>query len=190
MPSYRWLAALALLLPSAGHTSARADRTAVLLPPVASACISSPFGPRILPNRPLAGTYHYGVDMPAPTGEAVRAAAAGTVIRIQHHGAGGLEVLVQHDGFVGVYSHLGMAEPLLSEGRTTVTAGEKIGVVGLTGVTYGPHLYFEMLMAGRPADPAPYLRLSLCNGGVHRSRVDMLGADGKIPPTRHYAGID
>ena len=77
MPSRRWLAIVALLLPCAAHATTCRSRSATLLSPVASACISSPFGPRVLPNRPLAGTYHYGVDMPAPAGEAVRAAAPG-----------------------------------------------------------------------------------------------------------------
>src|SRR4051794_30509643 len=54
-----------------------------LLPPVSSPCISSPFGPRILPNRPQAGTYHYGVDLPAPEGAPVKATAPGQLIRIQ-----------------------------------------------------------------------------------------------------------
>ena len=55
-----------------------AARNAALLSPVGCACISSPFGPRVLPNRPLAGSYHYGVDMPAPAGAPVRATAPGT----------------------------------------------------------------------------------------------------------------
>ena len=189
MSSRCWLA-LAALLPAAGHAQPLGQREAALLAPVAPACISSPFGPRVLPNHPLAGTYHNGIDMPAPAGKPVRAAAAGTVLRIQHKGPGGLEVLVQHDGFVGVYSHLGTVAPTLAEGKTTLSAGEKIGVVGDTGVTYGMHLYFEMLLSGRPVDPAPYLGVPLCHGGVHRTRADMLGTDGKIPPTRHYAGLD
>ena len=41
--------------------------THVVVLPVGS-CISSPFGPRILPNHPQAGTYHNGVDLPAPDG--------------------------------------------------------------------------------------------------------------------------
>src|SRR5215472_10235327 len=142
----------------------REDHT--LQRPVGTTCISSPFGPRVLPNHPLAGTYHYGVDLPAPAGAPVLATAPGTVVRIQHKGPGGLEVLVQHDGFVGVYSHLGMVAPALAEGKKTLTAGEKIGVVGHTGLTFGMHLYFEMIMSGRPVDPAPYLGLPLCNGGV------------------------
>jgi murein DD-endopeptidase MepM/ murein hydrolase activator NlpD len=154
---------------------------------VPSACISSPFGPRILPNRPLAGSFHNGVDMPAPAGEAVRAAAAGRVMRIQRKGPGGLEVLVQHDGFVAIYSHLGMVTPALAEGKTVLAAGDKIGVVGHSGLTYGMHVYFEMLLAGRPVDPAPYLGVPLCHGAI-RTQADMLASDGKIPPTRRYAG--
>ncbi len=135
-----------------------------LLPPVASACISSPFGPRVLPNRPWAGTYHYGIDMPAPAGAPVRAVAPGHVLRIQRKGPGGLEVLVQHDGFVAIYSHLGMMTPALATGKTSLAAGEKIGVVGHSGLTYGMHVYFEMLRDGKPVDPAPYLGVTPCGG--------------------------
>jgi murein DD-endopeptidase MepM/ murein hydrolase activator NlpD len=187
MPFRRPLVLAALLVPSFAQAGTLPRHDVGLLSPVKSACVSSPFGPRVLPNRPLAGTYHYGIDMPAPAGEAVRATASGKVIRIQHKGAGGLEVLVQHDGFVGVYSHLGMLSPALAEGKATLPAGEQIGIIGLTGVTYGMHLYFEKIAAGRPVDPAPYLGVPLCNGGIHRTRADTLGPDGKIPPTRHYA---
>ena len=84
------------------------------------------------------------------------ATAPGKVIRIQKKGPGGLEILVQHDGFVGIHSHLGMAAPAFAEGKGTVAAGEKLGVVGNTGLTTGAHLYFEMDFAGKPVDPAPY----------------------------------
>ncbi len=174
----------------AGQPGKAMAREQALLSPVSPACISSPFGPRVLPNHPLAGVYHYGVDMPAPEGAAIRATAAGTIIRLQQKGPGGLEVLVQHDGFVAVYSHIGTVTPAIAEGQRALAAGEKIGVVGHSGVTYGAHVYFEMLMAGRPVDPAPFLKVSLCNGGVIRRASDMLALDGKIPPTRHYAGLD
>jgi hypothetical protein len=80
--------------------------------------------------------------------------------------------------------------PAFADGKTTVAAGEKLGVIGDTGVTYGMHLYFEMIEEGRPVDPAPYLGVPQCNGGIHRTRADMLAADGKIPPTRRYAGLN
>lgn len=160
--------------------------SAPLLAPVTPACISSPFGQRILPARPLAGTFHNGIDLPAPAGAPIRAIAAGTVIRVEDRGPGGLQILVQHPGFVGVYSHLGMVTPAIAEGKRVVRAGEQIGVVGHSGLTYGMHLFFAMLIDGKAVDPAPYLALSLCHV-THRTRADMLDANGKIPPTHQYA---
>jgi murein DD-endopeptidase MepM/ murein hydrolase activator NlpD len=187
-PSWR-LAVVVSLAPCIASAASLSGPEANLLPPVSSACISSPFGPRILANRPLAGTYHYGVDMPAPAGAPVSATGPGRVLRIQRKGPGGLEVVVQHDGFVGIYSHLGMVTPALAGGKTTVAAGEKLGVVGHSGLTYGMHLYFEMLRSGRPVDPAPYLGVPQCIGGVHRTPTDMIGVGGKIPPSRRIAGL-
>jgi murein DD-endopeptidase MepM/ murein hydrolase activator NlpD len=160
------LAIAALPILSLGASAQPRLRT-VLSPPVSPACISSSFGPRVLPNEPAAGSYHYGIDLPAAAGAAVLAIAPGTVIRIQRNGPGGLEMLVQHDGFVGVYSHFGMITPAFADGRRSVAAGDKLGVVGMTGLTSGPHLYFEMILAGKPVDPAPYLNVALCSGTVH-----------------------
>jgi murein DD-endopeptidase MepM/ murein hydrolase activator NlpD len=172
-------AAAIALLAWAGNVSAEPRRGANLLPPVSPACISSPFGPRLLPNQPQAGSYHYGVDLPAPEGAPVMATAPGTVIRIQHKGPGGLEMLVQHDGFVGIYSHFGMVTPAFAEGKRTIAAGEKLGVVGNTGITSGEHLYFEMDLAGKPVDPAPYIGVPNCNGGLRRTLSRNLDTDGK-----------
>src|SRR5450755_1166068 len=62
-----------------------------LLAPVTPACVSSPFGPRrrIGPSAPAA--FHRGIDLPAPAGAPVHAAAAGTVVSIHRRGPGGLE---------------------------------------------------------------------------------------------------
>ena len=79
-------------------SSAATTVRAAVLP--AGSCISSGFGPRIMPDRPQAGTFHNGVDLPAPKGTPVRAVATGKLLRIEHVGPGGLEVLVQHDGYV------------------------------------------------------------------------------------------
>lgn len=172
---------MALLSVALGSDDASADlrRGAILLPPVSTTCISSPFGPRVLPNLPLAGSYHYGVDLPAPAGASVLAPAPGKVVRIQNKDPGGLEILVQHDGFLGIYSHFGKINPALAEGNAVVAAGERLGVVGNTGVTSGAHLYFEMVLAGKPIDPAPYLGLPQCNGEVHRALTDTPDIDGK-----------
>ena len=177
-------AAVAVLVGS-GAASAELRHGPTLLPPVAGACISSPFGPRVLPNRPQAGIYHYGVDLPAAAGAPVLAIAAGTVIRIQDKGPGGLEMLVQHDGFLGIYSHFGVVAPAFAEGKRAVAAGEKLGVVGTTGVTTGAHLYFQMDLAGKPVDPAPYLGVRPCNGETHQTAsIDRMDTDEKIVGTR------
>ncbi|MBN8925370.1 MAG: M23 family metallopeptidase [Rhodospirillales bacterium] len=175
----RVMAAIVLLTAAAPSRAAEPARGTPLLAPVTPACISSPFGPRVLPNRPLAGTFHPGIDLPAPVGAPVRAVAAGRVIRAQRHGPGGLEMLVQHDGFVGVYSHLGHVAPPIAEGRLAVTAGQPIATVGRSGVTYGAHLYFGMLVGGKPVDPAPWLDLTHC--GVPEADAGDHAA-GAVPP--------
>ena len=167
---YCIIAAAAWFSPGPCAAAPQSGQELTLLLPVHASCISSPFGPRILANRPLAGTYHYGVDLPAPAGAPVFATAPGKVIRIHRMGPGGLEVIVQHDGFIGIYSHLGMVTPALAEGKTSVAAGEKLGVVGHSGLTYGMHLFFEIELAGRPVDPAPYLGLAPCKGRGGSSR--------------------
>ena len=172
-----------------GDAAAESRHAAMLQPPVSSTCISSPFGPRVLPNLPLAGTYHYGVDLPAPAGAPVLATAPGTVIRVQNKIPGGLEMLVQHNGFVGIYSHFGMVTPAFAQGKVTVAAGEKLGVVGDTGITSGTHLYFEMLLDGKPVDPAPYLGLPQCNGELPRTQAATLDVSGKTLQARQYYQI-
>lgn len=167
--------AAALLAPIA----ADAADARPLPPPVTPACISSPYGPRVMPNRPLAGVFHNGIDLPAPVGAPVKAVAPGILIRVQRRGVGGLEVLVQHDGFIGVYSHLGLVAPQIAEGQRAIRTGERIGTVGRSGLTYGPHLYFGMIADGRSVDPAPYLQVAPCNGRPW---------DARIHPTRAYAG--
>ncbi|MDR3532841.1 MAG: M23 family metallopeptidase [Rhodopila sp.] len=152
-----------------------------MLVPVTPACVSSPFGPRALPGKPLAGSFHNGIDIPAPIGTPVAAVAPGLVIRIQRHGVGGLEVLIQHDGFVGVYSHLGLIAPMLAEGHKTIYGGERIATVGRSGLTYGPHLYFGMIVNGRPVDPAPYLNVASCGSGAPSAQ------DARLRPTRLFA---
>lgn len=152
-----------------------------ILPPVRAACVSSPFGPRLLPGKPLAGTYHYGIDLPEPIGAAVMAVAPGEVIRIQRRGVGGLEMLIQHDGFVGVYSHLGLIAPQIAQGRRNTYGGQVIATVGRTGLTYGPHLYFGMILNGQAVDPSPYLNISSCHGPATSVVAP------KIQPTRLFA---
>ena len=153
----KWIVVAASMLTAA---AARADIN--LVAPVSPACLSSPFGPRLLAGKPKAGTYHWGVDLAAPAGTPVRAAAAGTVEVIRRHGTGGLFVRLHHDTFATLYAHLGRVSPSLAEGRTHVAAGEPLGVIGRTGLSYGAHLYFEVLRDGHRIDPEPFLAIARC----------------------------
>ena len=133
--------------------------------PVPGACISSPFGARRAAG-PHAALFHNGVDLPAAAGTWVGAAAAGQVVAVRHLGASGLEVDVAHGppghGVLTRYAHLGAVAPAIAGGGSRVAAGDRIGRVGRSGVTYGTHLHFELHLDGQPVDPAPYLHTISC----------------------------
>lgn len=86
---------------------------------------------------------HSGLDITAPQGTPVRAAAAGTVASVNASGASyGLHVVVKHaDGRYTLYAHLSAIS--VSNGQT-VGAGQQVGNVGSTGNSSGPHLHFEV----------------------------------------------
>ncbi|MEJ0020823.1 MAG: M23 family metallopeptidase [Acetobacteraceae bacterium] len=178
-------AVAASLALSFGPAAAQPRLRTSLSPPVSPACVSSAFGPRVLANQPAAGTYHSGIDLPAAEGTPVYAAAAGTVMRVQNRGPGGLEMLVQHDGFVGIYSHFSAVMPEFMAGNRTVAAGEQLGFVGSTGVSSGPHLYFGMLLDGRPVDPVPYLRVPPCGGANQPVTTLAQGRTHPLPPRQY-----
>ncbi len=142
-----------------------------LVHPVSPACVSSPFGPRVLAGRPKAGVFHPGIDLPAAEGAPVRAVARGHVIRAQRKGPGGFEMLIQHEGFIGVYSHLGRLTPAIAEGKRAVQAGEMVATIGRSGVTYGTHLYFGMLVDRQPIDPTPWLAVAPCGSPAGTASV-------------------
>jgi murein DD-endopeptidase MepM/ murein hydrolase activator NlpD len=116
--------------------------------------ITSPFGWR---TNPLGGgpEFHQGLDIAAPMGTAVTAAAAGSVIMAQWYGGYGNYVLIDHGGGYSTgYGHLSAI--YVSVGQS-VARGQAIGAVGSTGQSTGPHLHFEVRIAGKPVDPAPRL---------------------------------
>jgi murein DD-endopeptidase MepM/ murein hydrolase activator NlpD len=135
-----------------------------LLPPVTPACISSPFGERREDaGGPRASRNHRGIDLPAPAGAWVVAAAAGQVVAVRRRGAAGLEVELRHPGgLVTRYAHLGSVAPAIATGRSRVARGERLGRIGRSGITYGTHLHFEVLVRGERVDPARYLALAGC----------------------------
>lgn len=116
--------------------------------------ITSPFGWR---SNPFGGgpEFHQGLDIAAPSGTTVTAAASGTVIMAQWYGGYGNYILIDHGGGYSTgYGHL--SAMYVSSGQA-VTRGQAIGAVGSTGQSTGPHLHFEIRIAGKPVDPAPRL---------------------------------
>jgi murein DD-endopeptidase MepM/ murein hydrolase activator NlpD len=150
-----------LLLSSPAARAAHQDQ-GILRPPV-TGCISSPFGWRRALGPGAPAGLHNGVDLAAPTGALVRAAAAGTIVAIRRRGPGGFSVAVRHaDGRTTLYAHLGVLVPKVAMGKRDVAAGEPIGHIGRSGITFGPHVFFAVFDRGRAVDPEPLLAVPRC----------------------------
>lgn len=124
--------------------------------PVADAhfTISSPYGPR---RHPITGKqdFHAGIDIPAPQGTKVLAAADGEVTAVGEHPRLGRFVRIAHaDGSYSLYGHL---QRWTTKPGTAVRAGDRIGLVGSTGRSTGPHLDFSIRKDGKPFNPMSVL---------------------------------
>ena len=120
--------------------------------------VSSTYGER---KHPITGEiyFHRAVDLAAPKGTPVQAAAAGTatvVVADAKQGNNmGKYIEVQHqNGFKTRYTQL--SDVAVEEGQM-VTRGEKIGEVGSSGLSTGPHLHFEIWKDGEHVNPADYI---------------------------------
>ena len=116
--------------------------------------VTSLYGWRI---HPLFNTwrYHSGIDIGASYGSSILAAASGTVILSEDYGGYGECIIIDHGGgMTTLYGHL--SQRLVSVGET-VSGGELIGYVGDSGWSSGPHLHFEITMAGELVDPLDYV---------------------------------
>jgi murein DD-endopeptidase MepM/ murein hydrolase activator NlpD len=100
------------------------------------------------------GRMHEGIDISAPTGTAVRAAASGTVIYAGSMGGYGTIIVIDHgNGLATAYAHLSS----IWIGGGSVSQGQGIGAVGCTGSCTGSHLHFEVRVNGSAVDPMGYL---------------------------------
>jgi murein DD-endopeptidase MepM/ murein hydrolase activator NlpD len=98
---------------------------------------------------------HTGIDIVAPRGTPVVASAHGRVSAVGHQGDYGLLVDIDHGyGIVTRYAHLSKAAVKVGQ---TVERGAPIGNVGQSGLAAGPHLHYEVLVNGRPANPRHYI---------------------------------
>jgi|GEM_PF-4396647 len=146
-------AALSASLPEEGEAWLPLDHLP-LAPPLTPLRVASPFGPRPSPFTGLPSR-HEGVDLVAPPGTPVRAAAAGRVLFAGRDGPFGLAVVLDHgNGLTTRYAHLSR---ILVRAGGKVAAGRPIGLVGNTGRSTGPHLHYEVRLAGRALDPMPFL---------------------------------
>jgi hypothetical protein len=106
--------------------------------------------------------WHSGIDLLAPQGTPVRAAADGTVIYAGRFFGYGNMVDVRHaGGVVTRYGHLSAFAPGLHAG-SLVQTGTQLGNVGATGHATTPHLHFEVRVNDHPIDPKPSLALAAC----------------------------
>ena len=103
---------------------------------------------------------HDGIDLVAPQGSVVRAAADGVVRNVtrSNKGLGNIVEVDHRNGYVTRYALLG--DVSVSQGRT-VKVGQKIGTVGVSSTTFAPHLHYEVRRNGTILDPVNFLFASL-----------------------------
>ncbi len=118
--------------------------------PVRDYAINSPFGLRRLPGQ--AARNHEGVEIAAPHGTGVYVAAEGSVLRTGYDAAGyGRFVEIRHpNGMTTLYGHLSRLDVASGD---RLEAGARIGLVGSTGRSTGPHLHFEVRRGEHQINP-------------------------------------
>jgi murein DD-endopeptidase MepM/ murein hydrolase activator NlpD len=132
---------------------------------------TSPFGYR---RHPYGGyRFHYGLDFAAPMGSYIRNWWDGTVLRVAQDNACGTHAIIQSGQWTHVYCHMQGYVVVEKEGGrvlvdraggialrqgTKIPAGEKIGRVGMTGSTTGPHLHWGLKYEGVWVDPAVVIK--------------------------------
>lgn len=116
--------------------------------------VTSPFGYRIHPITEKR-SFHYGIDIAAPSGTEISAFAGGTVESVGYNDVYGNYIFLRHkDGIITFYGHC--SEILAQEGQL-VLKGENIALVGSTGWSTGAHLHFEVRNGTTILDPAYYV---------------------------------
>jgi murein DD-endopeptidase MepM/ murein hydrolase activator NlpD len=120
-----------------------------------NAPITSPFGYR---TDPVTGAtaFHAGLDLGAPCGTPIKAAATGVIVSAGSTTGGyGNMTLIDHGG--GLATLYGHQSSIIVSAGQTVNQGQVIGYVGSTGKSTGCHLHFEVRVNGNPVDPLGYL---------------------------------
>ncbi len=141
-------------------SSISASQTEFVLP-LETGRISADYGDQIDPFTQKK-RFHSGIDIKSPKETSILASADGTVITVvtQYtiNNGRGRYVVIQHENNVQtLYSHMQDVNVTLGQ---TVKTGEKIGSVGTTGKSTGPHLHFEILINNENVNPAEYVNFS------------------------------
>lgn len=98
---------------------------------------------------------HEGIDITAPYGTPIVAPGGGRITRVGWENGYGLTVEITHGyGVITRYAH--MSRTAVAVGQT-VHRGDRLGFVGSTGLSTGPHLHYEVLIDGRPTDPLRFI---------------------------------
>lgn len=123
--------------------------------PIERIRVTSPFGSR---GDPFQGApaHHEAVDLGGMMGEPVRATAPGKVVRAGRWGWYGNMVEIDHGlGFRTRYAHM---DKVFVTNGDTVRSGDKIGTVGNSGRSTGPHLHYEIRVRGQAVDPMKFIK--------------------------------
>jgi murein DD-endopeptidase MepM/ murein hydrolase activator NlpD len=117
--------------------------------------INNEFGFRRNPFGGRAYEFHGGMDIDGERGDEVLAPANGTVIAAAYKGGYGNMVEIDHgNGLTSRYGHLSKIEAQVGD---TIIRGKRLGLVGSTGRSTGPHLHFELRLNDRPINPRHFL---------------------------------
>jgi murein DD-endopeptidase MepM/ murein hydrolase activator NlpD len=132
---------------------------------------TSPFGYRQSPDGSYNQEFHRGLDMAAPEGSYIRSWWTGTVVEVSDNSACGTSIVVQSGEWEHIYCHMqGYADKdgrgrYVTDGNglqiwegQVVGAGTRIGRVGMTGRTTGPHLHWGLKYSNNWVDPGLVLR--------------------------------
>jgi murein DD-endopeptidase MepM/ murein hydrolase activator NlpD len=125
--------------------------------PVEGVRLSSEYGMR---THPVIGgrRAHKGIDLAGPIGTPIHATADGLVGKAEWFSSYGLYIQIEHGGELQTrYGH--MSRLNVAAGQF-VHKGDVIGYIGTTGRSTGPHLHYEVRVAGEAVNPLPYMQES------------------------------
>ena len=137
-----------------GRTGTEVFADGKFLPPVSATRRTSSFGGRRVyqyVNGSTDTSIHAGVDIGVPRNTPVHSSAAGKVVLARFRIVSGYTIILEH--YPGVYSLYFHLESLSVEEGDIVGAGDLVGLSGSTGLSTGPHLHWEIRVAGENADP-------------------------------------